>query len=71
MKVTLLSIIKQGTKTTRYMIKYKGNYASVKLENNECYSQGMEVDILESIIDLKFKEQWKQKNSWYIKKEKF
>ncbi|MBR5914894.1 MAG: hypothetical protein IKZ57_00425 [Spirochaetia bacterium] len=71
-KITLLSTIKRGRKSTRYLTKYNNNYASVKLDNNENYSRGMEIEVSEKEInDKEFKEAWvKDIKSWEDKKRK-
>ena len=60
-KVILLSCIKRGQKNTRFLIKYDGKYASVKLPADLFYELGSEIEISENKInDRKFDPKWEK-----------
>ncbi len=71
-KVILLSCIKKGQKNTRFLIKYNGEYASVKLPTDQFCELGSEIEISENKInDIKFDPKW-EKNylAWTSTKRK-
>ena len=52
-KVILLSCIKKGSKNTRYLIKYNGEFASVKLSTDQFYELGSEIEVEDNKINEK------------------
>jgi len=66
MRATVEKIIRKGAKTTRYLICVNGEYASVKLPNEETvYEMPKEVDFCEGDIDRNINDKWvKASDNW-------